>query len=67
MFHQTGVTLFICTSLLLLVMASSNPIDGHDMRRNVDNEFEYDSESIAAALAFLQELERRHGYNARPR
>lgn len=46
-------------------MVSTNPIEGRDMRRNVDNE--YDPESIAAAFAFLQELDRRHGYHTRPR
>lgn len=64
MFHQSSLTLVICASLLI-VMVSTNPIEGRDMRRNVDNE--YDPESIAAAFAFLQELDRRHGYHTRPR
>lgn len=51
---------------MLLVMVMANPLEGRDIRRNVD-ETEYDPESIAAALAFLQELERRHGFDARPR
>lgn len=63
MLHQT--CFIFCTSMLL-VMVMANPLEGRDIRRNVD-ETEYDPESIAAALAFLQELERRHGFDARPR
>lgn len=55
-------------SFLLLMSggggASADPIESRDLRRNVE---EYDPETIANALAFLEELERRHGYFARPR
>uniref|UniRef100_A0A336LGR6 CSON005115 protein n=1 Tax=Culicoides sonorensis TaxID=179676 RepID=A0A336LGR6_CULSO len=55
----------VITTILFASLVSSKPLERID--RNINNEIEFNQESFAAALQFLQELERRHGFDAKPR